>query len=106
MSIANDSPRLIQQGETAIRDNSNCSWERSADRERRERVEAELRPKPVTQKHPWVLEAEQEREAKEKARKLEQVKQEARDLTSGVLIIATDGTRVRKLPSGRYEPYD
>jgi hypothetical protein len=94
MSITNDSRRLIQQGETAIRDNSNCSWERSRDRERRERAEAAMR-KPVAQKHPWTLEAEREQAAKDAER--------ARLIAEGKIVIdPITGIETHYLQGNRY----
>lgn len=104
--IAGQESRYRNLPSTLAHDEGNIASERTSDRLRREAAEVAMHRASHPPEHPWVTEARAQQAAKEKARKLEQLKQEAQDLVSGVLIIALDGTRVRKLPSGRYEPYD
>lgn len=103
--IANDSQHLIQLAETGVRNDSNVACERSVDRERREKEEAAMHAAA----HPPIDERtagyHRELAAKDEAKRLEQLKAEARDLTNGTLVIATDGTKLRRYPSGRLELY-
>lgn len=95
MTVAGNEQRLLQLGETATRDNSNCSWERSEDRERREREEhARLNPQQeltpaqrIGQAYAESYRREQEQKAAERARLI----------AEGKIVINQDGSETHHM---------
>jgi hypothetical protein len=104
--ISGAESRLIQLGGSDVRNNDNVAFIRSDQAEAARREEARI----YAEQHPLVdartAEYHREREAKAAKETVARLQQEARDLTSGVLVIATNGIRLRKLPNGQYELYD
>jgi hypothetical protein len=81
---------------------------RSSDRERAERYFAVPRVAKTAAQlrvEQWTAESNRQFVEKENAHKIEQLKADNIALQNGTLIIAADGTRLRKLPSGRLEVY-
>jgi hypothetical protein len=97
--------RRLMLPSTATRDDSNVACERTSDRIERMRAEEAMRPKqaPVDAR---TAEYHKELAARDAKAKADKNLADAKALACGELIIAIDGTRVRKLPSGRYELYD
>jgi hypothetical protein len=113
--IASEHQRLIQQGDTDVRNNDNCAFVRTDVRR-----QAELAKREAKQLTPEERALEQQRKTgeayaeayrREQAEKAAKAKAEkdradAKALACGELIIALDGTRLRKTTRGRYELYD
>ena len=94
---------------THIHGQGGVSWQdtrivRTQDRLDSERYFGASQPKPEPLKDPETERLKLEWAAKAAREKLERLQQEKQDLIAGVLVIARDGTKLRKIGS-RYELY-
>jgi hypothetical protein len=103
MIAGDNNHRLIQIGETAVRNDSNVACERTFDRIERLKAEEQMRPKAAPTD--LLTEAYQrEQQAKENAKQAEKTRVEAAALVRGDYIVVDGTAFMRANSKARWEP--